>query len=226
MYPRASLALLRRVAGAGAVLCLVAAGGTAQAACYGPQQQLPAQTVSNFLNDPGQLLQQYSKPDQQAALTSMIRDLLASNPATLQPILQLLANATKDQKSAIGAGAGQAARICIRSDQPSVAGVTNQEFANDIQLAIAKTKDEDVWLAYTSVTGEVQLGGLGGGQGSAGAVGGQTNALPGGPTSTGPPAGIAGGSTITGPFGTSSNTTGLSVPSSSTNTTITSNVSP
>lgn len=224
MYPRASLASIRRLASAGAVFCFVVTGGIAQAACYGPQQQLPAQTISNFLGDPSKLLQQFQMPEQKAALASMIRDLAASDPATLQPILQLLANASKDQKGAIGGGLGQAARICVRSEQPSVSAVTNREYANQIQEAIAKTKDEDVWLAYTSVTGETQLGGVGGGQGSAGAVGGQTNALAGGPTSTGAPAVIPGGSAPTGPFGITSSVGGTGAPSTS--TTFTTSVSP
>jgi hypothetical protein len=32
-------------------------GGSVNAACYAPDQQLPAQTVSDFLNNPRQLLQ-------------------------------------------------------------------------------------------------------------------------------------------------------------------------
>ncbi len=214
MYFRSLWAATRGVAGVSAVLCLLVSGGVAQAACYGPQQQLPAQTISTFLGNPAQLLQQY--PTGGAQLISQIRDLAASDPATLQPILQLLANANKDQKTAIGSGLGQAARVCVRTDQA---------YATQIQYAIAKTKDEDVWLAYTSITGDVQLGGVGGGAGSAGAVGGQTNPLPGGPTGSGAVLGIPGGSAGTGAFNFTSSVGGTGGTSTSnTTTTNTTNV--
>src|SRR4051794_34689183 len=88
---------------------------TAQAACYTPQIQLPARTVSAFVANPSQMLQLFRSGGPQ--MISQVRDLAASDPATLQAILGLIANANSDQKKAIGAGLAQAARICVRTEQ-------------------------------------------------------------------------------------------------------------
>ena len=62
--------------------------------------------------NPYQLLEAHS--DGGALMIFHIRDLVGSDPATPAPALQLLANATNNQKSAIGTGLGQAA-ICVRT---------------------------------------------------------------------------------------------------------------
>jgi hypothetical protein len=172
--------------------------GVAQAACYTPQVQLPAQTISTFAGNPGQMLQQYASGGPQ--MISQIRDLAASDPATLPLILGLVANANSEQKKAIGAGLAQAARICVRTDEA---------YANDIQQAIAKTKDQELVLAYTSVTGDQPTGAVGAAV-SGGALGGQTNALPGGPTATGPAQGIGIPGVPTPQFSITSSVTGTS----------------
>jgi hypothetical protein len=175
-----------------------APAGISQSACFGPQQQLPAATVSAFVNNPGQLLGQF--PDGGGQMIGQIRDLAASDPATLPSITQLVANATPAQKAAIGSGLAQAARVCVRTDQASTAL---------IQQAAAQTGDQIVITAYAAVTGERPLGGLGGGAGAlGGAVGGQTNPLPGNPTSTGPAQPISGSAHATTSFGFTSSVTG------------------
>jgi hypothetical protein len=133
-----------------------------------PAQQPQRLTVSEFLANPGRLLQLY--PNGGPAMIAEIRDLAVSDKATLQPILDLLANADKYQKIATGRGLGDAARILVRSGQ--------QAYATEIQEAIRKTKDQDVVLAYTIASGNRELGTVGGGAGvSGGASGGQTSAL-------------------------------------------------
>src|SRR5436305_14502950 len=88
--------------------CLVLAAVRAEAACYSPTQQLPAQVVNDFVANAGQMLQQ--NPNGGAQMIARIRDLAASNPSTLQAIMGLVATANKDQKVAIGTGLAQAAR--------------------------------------------------------------------------------------------------------------------
>src|SRR5262245_38753875 len=86
----------------------------ARSACLGDRQALPAQTVNAFLASPGSLMQQF--PSGGGGMITQVRDLVASNPAALPAVMGLLANANPDQKSAIGSGLGQAARLCVRGD--------------------------------------------------------------------------------------------------------------
>ena len=78
--------------------------------------QLSPQAVSQFLANPGQTLQQF--PNGGAQLVSFIRNLALSNPDTLPVIISLLANASKDQQAAIGAGLGRAAQASLQNNRP------------------------------------------------------------------------------------------------------------
>src|ERR1700689_2755205 len=82
-------------------------GGLAEAACYSSRQQLPADAVAQFMAEPGQLQSQY--PNGGAPMVSKVRDLVASNPATLPHVLDLSASSNADQIHSIGAGLAQAA---------------------------------------------------------------------------------------------------------------------
>jgi hypothetical protein len=150
-------------------------------------QSTPA-AVRSILAAPEALLD--TNPNGGPRLVSQIRDLAIADRSSLQVILNLLAKANKEQKSAIGAGLGQAARVLVRTDPA---------YANEIQRAIAETKDQDVVLAYTSAAGDQAIAAVGT-AGSAGAIGGQTNALPGGPLGTGPAQLIGGQTQATGQF--------------------------
>jgi len=169
------------------------------------QQQTPAQQglAQRFLANPGQTLQQY--PDGGTAMVSLLREVAIVDPNSLSPILALIPNANKSQKEAIGKALGQAAQVVVK---------TNQIYANKILQAIAETKDQDVFLAYSggaNDTGTAATGGGGGGAGGAGAggaSGGQTNTLGGTPSSTGTAQGIGGGSTPTGAFSYTSSVSG------------------
>jgi hypothetical protein len=165
--------------------CLALAAGHADAACYSPTQQLPAQVVSDFVANSGQLLQQ--NPNGGAQMIARVRDLAASNPAALPAIMSLVTTANKDQKVAIGTGLAQAARVCVPSDQAQ---------ANEIQRAVAASPDQDVRVAYQAVTGDVALGAAGGGGGGGGAgggVGGATNGSPSSGSNSGTATGGGGG---------------------------------
>ena len=106
----------------------------AAAAVYSPQQALPAQVIQDFLANPGALLKQY--PSGGAQMISRVRDLAASDPSTLNPIVGLLATANANQSTAIGTGLGQVALMAVKTDQA---------YANQIQEAIASAiKGHDV----------------------------------------------------------------------------------
>ena len=190
-------------------LCL---GATVQAACLSPQQQLPAATISAFTSNPAQLLAQ--NPNGGPNLVAQIRDLAASDPATLPLIAQLVANANPAQKSAIGSGLGQAASIC---------GGQDQAHANLIQQAVVQARDPAVTTAYAAVTGQQPLGGIGAALGGlGGSLGGQTTPLGQGPTSTGGPQPIGGPGVPTQPFTFTSSVAGTGIST----TTETNGVSP
>jgi hypothetical protein len=134
---------------------ILLAGATAcQAACYAPDPQLPAQTICDFLNDPGQRLRDNS--DGGEGMANLVRDLLASNPATLASILALLNSANSPQQTAIGTGLGGAANLCLSPDPA---------FAADPQAQLAGM---DTKIAYAAVTGNNPIRSVAGGGGSIG----------------------------------------------------------
>lgn len=153
-----------------AVVVFLGSAGAAHAACYDARQQLPAQTVSAFMTNPAQLLTQF--PNGGAQLISQIRDLTASDPATLPAIVGLLASANNDQQSAIGSGLGQAYRICLRPDQA---------FATQVQQAIAASPSNAAKDSYALVNPDVPIG-VAGGAGGGGGGGGAGGTGVGGPT--------------------------------------------
>lgn len=167
-----------RLAAAAGVAVTISA--TASAAVYPPQRQLPSQVITDFKASPKTLLQQYQGGPQ---LISRVRDLGASDPTTLPGLIALLADpaTTKDQMRAIVAGLAQVARMAATSDAA---------YANEIQTAIANTKNADVIAAYQAATGDVAIAATGGGGGGSGA---------GGPTgSTGSAGGGTGGASAFG----------------------------
>jgi hypothetical protein len=197
---------------AAAVATAVTLGSQAHAACYGAQQQLPPQAVADFLANPAALLAQY--PNGGPQLISRIRDLVASDPGSppgtdnsvVNALGALFANASPEQKANIGAGMGQAAKICVGVAQTLPSGSPQQQaYLNYINaIAAAANGDNAVRVAYTAVAGDVALGGTGGGAGGGGGGGGGG---PGGGTGgTFSSFGTNGGTTTGGGGGTSSPT--------------------
>jgi hypothetical protein len=111
--------------GAPVAVCAVALPQPVSAAVYTAAQALPAQAIQDFLGKPSALLDQY--PDGGAEMIAKVRDLAASDPATLNPIISLLASANFKQASAIGTGLGQTALMAVKTDQA---------YANAIQQAL------------------------------------------------------------------------------------------
>jgi hypothetical protein len=102
------------------ISAVMVTGGTAQATCYGPREQLPVQAVADFIAHPAQLFQQF--PNGGPDIISRIRDLAASTPATLPVILSLIATANPTQIDAMGIGPGQAALVNISAGGPGSPG--------------------------------------------------------------------------------------------------------
>lgn len=143
--------------GAAFAAIVVFAGGTGTTKAQQPQ----ALTVSVFLADPGQLLRQ--NPSGGPVLISTVQQLVLADPAAFKEILGLLATANDAQKSAIGTGLAQAAKIEVLTDQARAA---------DWQQQIGAVTDTSFKIAATNAFGDVKLGGIGGGGG-----GGQTNPI-------------------------------------------------
>ncbi|MBR1151596.1 hypothetical protein [Bradyrhizobium sp. JYMT SZCCT0428] len=148
------------------LVLLCGSGLSASAACYAPDQQLPAQAVTDFLGSSNQLLQEPKNAQGGAEMISYVRDLVASNPATLPQIIALIANANPAQQTAIGTGLGQAAALCLRPDPA---------FAADIQTQLASSTSDNAKNAYAAVTGNQPIRSVAGGGGvSGGSSGGST----------------------------------------------------
>jgi hypothetical protein len=96
-----------------------------------------------FLEDPAQILRQ--NPDGGPRLVIEVRNLVLSDPATLQPVLKLLPTANKDQKTGIGAGLAQAARMVAHS---------NPVYSRKIQEAVMQTRDKELMLGYAAASGD------------------------------------------------------------------------
>lgn len=189
---------LARLAGAAFVALLLLAGGAQQGFA---QQLTPDAFLKLSAAEQKAILQNYKSGGPE--LVAQIRDLVVANKGTLDPVIQLLAGANKDQKNAIAAGLAQAAKIVV--------GRRDQAYATQIQQAILDTKDQDVVLAYAGAAGDQPIGAAGGGgAASGGASGGATNALNGPPSGTGGAQDIPGGSTPTGQFSFTSSVGGTS----------------
>jgi hypothetical protein len=143
-----------------AFFLLQAEGSLARANCYQSTQQPQTQTVARFIANPAQLLAQY--PDGGPLMISMIRDMAASDPATLPLILGLAAKANADQLDAIGTGLGETALICARMDQA---------FATQIQQMVAALNNNEVALTFRAVQGDVAINSVDPAEGGVGSVG-------------------------------------------------------
>jgi hypothetical protein len=140
-------------------------------------QQMQPLTVSAFLANPEQLLQQYPNAGRQ--LVGVVEQLALSDATTFKVLIGLLANANEQQKGAIGEGLARAAKTEVS---------TNQTLAADWQQQIAAVTDLSFQTAATNALGDVQLGAIGGGPlGAVGGGGGQTNPFNQGPSNNGLP---------------------------------------
>ena len=173
-----------------AVLVLAAVGmGTVNA------QQSQTPTVSAFIANPGQLLQQ--NPNGGSQLANTVQELALADTSTFKILLGLLATANDLQKGAIGQGLAQAAKIEV---------LTNQALAAEWQQLIAAINDPTFKTAALRAFGDVQLGAVG--AGPAGAAGAGLGGPGAGPTGGGAPQNIQSNPTTTTQFTLTSSTTG------------------
>ena len=150
--------LFRALIGSAIVGLVIASVPPATAAIYSPQQALPANTVQQFLANPGSLLSQYPKGG--GEMVSRVRDLAASDPATVDALLGLLKSANPEQATAIGTALGQVALMAIRANDPAM-GV-------DLQTKVAQAGNVPALVAFSAVVGgDIKLAaatsGIGGG---------------------------------------------------------------
>jgi hypothetical protein len=154
-YP-AFIRIILRAAIAGSVFAFLP---PAMAAVYPSQQVLPSQTIQQFLANPAALLTQY--PNGGPQMVKAVQDLAASDPATLNALIGLLAKANADQATAIGTALGNVAKLAVSTDQA---------YAAQIQVAVVVANNDSALVAFNAVIGgDVQLtavtGGVGGGGG-------------------------------------------------------------
>jgi hypothetical protein len=135
---------------AGSGLSLSTPLRTRSGSCFdGAPPVLPDQ-VAAFNLAPARILNE--SPLGGSALSSAVRNLAISDPAIVSTILSLTPSATTLQKSAIGAGLGQAVTACELRD-PSVAQI--------IQRFVAAGGDTELQALFQSVAGGPQTASIG-----------------------------------------------------------------
>ena len=143
---------------------LLASAPLALSAVYTPRQALPVETIQQFLAKPEGLLSQY--PDGGPLMVARVKDLVASDPTTVDSILALLKSANQEQASAIGTGLGQVALMTVAQDQA---------FATDLQTKVAQAGNTAAIVAFSAVVGgdiKLAAAGPGGGGGESQTGGG------------------------------------------------------
>ena len=132
----------------------------ALAACISPA---PAGggAIDSFNAAPAGLLSAHTNGG--AGLINQVRDLVVSDGRTLGQIVSLVAQASPEQRAAIGTGLAQAAGACVRTEPTT---------AQAIQEAIVLANNDQLAMAFRATAGDVRTAsvgaGAGGGLGGAG----------------------------------------------------------
>ena len=143
---------------------LFASAPLALSAVYTPRQALPVEAIQQFLTNPEGLLSQY--PDGGPLMVARVKDLVASDPTTVDSILALLKSANQEQASAIGTGLGQVALMTVAQEQA---------FATDLQTKVAQAGNTAAIVAFSAVVGgDIKLAAAGPGGGGGGGGESQT----------------------------------------------------
>lgn len=124
------------------------ASSIANAAIFGPEQRLPEPVIAQFKTTPSSMLQQF--PDGGLQLISLVRNLVASDSTTLPVVVSILKDvaANKDQTRDIVIGLAEAARLAV---------IIDQQFANEINVAIAATGNADVIVTYKAAVDDASI---------------------------------------------------------------------
>lgn len=129
--------------------------------CVQPTAGASQVAIDAFKANPSGLLAQ--NPLGGLALSNEVRSLAASDVDTVPLILALEGQATERQVRAIGAGLARAAAICV---------ATNPNLAEEIQLAVAGSDNENLVTAFLTGAGNQDTAGIGGGAAGGGTAGG------------------------------------------------------
>jgi hypothetical protein len=160
---RYSSVFLHIVLGGTIAACSLGSLTPAIAKVYQSSQALPPNVLRQFLADPAALLDRY--PNGGAQLITQVRDLAASDPATLKPLLGLLPIANPEQATAIGTALGQVAMMALKVDQA---------YATRIQEAVVAAQNNAALVAFSAaIGGSIQLSAATGGGGGGGGGGGE-----------------------------------------------------
>jgi len=131
--------------------------------------KLPDSTIAKFKADPQGLLTTYASAG--LPLSTQVRGLVLTDPSLAATLLDVAKSANDAQKSAIGAGMAEAARILA---------ATNPQLAAQIQLAVAQSGLGPLitaFIAGSNATETAAIGGGGGGEGGGGGTGGPTGGV-------------------------------------------------
>jgi hypothetical protein len=155
---RCSRVFLCLALGGAIAVCSLGSLSPAVAAVYSSSQALSPEVIKQFLADPAALLDKY--PNGGGKLITEVRDLSASDPATLKPLLGLLAIANPEQATAIGTALGQVAMMALRTDQA---------YATQIQEGVVAAQNNAALVAFSAaIGGSIQLSAATGGGGGGG----------------------------------------------------------
>lgn len=115
----------------------------AWSACVVPAAAMKADDISRYTAAPDLL---FGAADEGGgAAASRIRNLVASDPASLAPLDKMIKTAAGDQAMAVGLGLGSAAQICVRQDPAAAAA---------IQKAVLEANNTDVAKAFATIVGD------------------------------------------------------------------------
>lgn len=187
------------------------AGGAAHVPSF---TKLPDLVIAKFKADPQGLLTTYASAG--LPLSTEVRSLVLTDPSLVATLIDVAKSANDAQKSAIGAGLAEAARILA---------ATNPQLAAQIQLAVAQSGLGSLITAFIAGSNATETaaigggGGGGGGEGGGGGTGGPTGGVGssggsnGGSNPGGGSFGTANGASAFGTIGSGASGGGLTNPS-------------
>ena len=128
--------------------------------------KLPDSTIAQFKADPQSLLTTYASAG--LPLSTRVRSLVLTDPSLVATLIDVAKSGNDAQKSAIGAGLAEAARILA---------ATNPQLAAQIQLAVAQSGLGPLITAFIAGSNATETAAVGGGEGGGAGTGGPTSGV-------------------------------------------------
>jgi hypothetical protein len=129
--------------------------------------KLPDSTIAQFKADPQSLLTTYASAG--LPLSTRVRSLVLTDPSLVATLIDVAKSGNDAQKSAIGAGLAEAARILA---------ATNPQLATQIKLAVAQSGLGPLITAFIAGSNATETAAIGGGgEGVGGGTGGPTGGV-------------------------------------------------